>query len=67
MKQSTLIRRLARETGLSRADAADQLDSLVGDILARIRRGKSKSIKGLGSFYPDTSRTVRFVPGKGAR
>ncbi len=52
MKQSVLIRRLARATGLPTAVAADQLDKLVDDVIARLRRGQPVRIPGLGAFPP---------------
>jgi len=50
MKQSSLIRRLARETGVTPAVAADQLDHLVAGIVGRLRRGQPARIPGLGAF-----------------
>lgn len=52
MKQSVLIRRLARATGVTPAAAADQLDHLVANIVDRLRRGQSAKIPGLGAFPP---------------
>lgn len=52
MKQSALIRRLARATGVTPAAAADQLDNLVAQIVDRLRRGESARIPGLGAFPP---------------
>lgn len=52
MKQSALIRRLARATGVTPAAAADQLDQIVAQIVARLRRGQAASIPGLGAFPP---------------
>lgn len=50
MKQSELIRRLARATGVSPAAAADQLDSIVTGIVERLRKGQTAKIPGLGAF-----------------
>ena len=50
MKQSQLIRRLARATGVSNAAAADQFDHIVAQIVGRLRRGQSAKIPGLGAF-----------------
>lgn len=55
MTTDELTARLARHAGLSRAAAADQLDQVIHDILARLRRGKPAAFPGLG----------RFVPGQG--
>lgn len=50
MKQSALVRRLARATGVTPAAAADQLDSIVAQIVGRLRRGQSAKVPGLGAF-----------------
>ena len=50
MKQSELIRRLARATGVTPAAAADQLDSIVTGIVERLRKGQTAKIPGLGAF-----------------
>jgi nucleoid DNA-binding protein len=60
MKQSALIRRFARATGLPPAVAADQLDKLVDDVITRIRRGQSARIPGLGAFPPGDRNTFEF-------
>lgn len=52
MKQSTLIRRLARATGVTPAAAADQLGHIVAHIVDRLRRGQAAKIPGLGAFPP---------------
>ena len=52
MKKEQLAKRLAKESGISAAAAADQLDSILTGILRRIRRGHSASLPGLGTFLP---------------
>jgi len=52
MKKAQLVKRLARESGITTAAAADQLDSILTGILRRIRRGHSASFPGLGTFLP---------------
>ncbi len=52
MKKAELVKRLAKESGLSTAAAADQLDNILAGILRRIRRGHSASLPGLGTFLP---------------
>jgi nucleoid DNA-binding protein len=52
MKKAQLVKRLAKESGISTAAAADQLDSVLTGILRRIRRGRSASLPGLGTFLP---------------
>ncbi|MBL8239045.1 MAG: HU family DNA-binding protein [Bryobacterales bacterium] len=68
MKQSALVRRLARATGVTPAAAADQLDSIVAQIVGRLRRGQSAKIPGLGAFPPGNRSQFDFAkplkPGK---
>lgn len=52
MKKEQLAKRLAKETGISSAAAADQLDSILGGILLSLRHGQSASLPGLGTFLP---------------
>jgi nucleoid DNA-binding protein len=52
MKKAQLVKRLAKESGISTAAAADQLDGILSGILRRIRRGHSASLPGLGTFLP---------------
>ncbi|MGC8793075.1 MAG: HU family DNA-binding protein [Bryobacteraceae bacterium] len=69
MKKRDLAARLARQSGVSEADAADRLDRLVHDILRRLRQGKPVSLPGLGTLLPGARPTFRFEdePGKRAR
>ena len=52
MKKAQLVKRLAKESGISTAAAADQLDTILNGILRRVRRGHSASLPGLGTFLP---------------
>ena len=52
MKKAQLARRFAKESGISTAAAADQLDTILTGILRRIRQGHSASLPGLGTFLP---------------
>lgn len=52
MKKEQLAKRLARESGISTAAAADQLDGILTSILRRVRQGQSASLPGLGTFIP---------------
>ncbi len=60
MKKSDLAARLARQSRLSPAAAADQLDRIVHDILKSLRAGKAVSIPGLGTFTPGGHPPIRF-------
>jgi len=52
MNKDQLTARLAREAGLTRAAAADQLDRVIHEILANLRRGRPAPLPGLGCFVP---------------
>ena len=52
MQQDELARKIAEETGVTPAEAADELDSVVNRILDRLRKGKSASLGTLGVFRP---------------
>ncbi len=68
MKQSALIRRLARATGVTTAAAADQFDHLVAQIVGRLRRGQAAKIPGLGAFPPGDRRHFDFAkPAKASK
>lgn len=58
MKKADLARRLAKRSGVSPAEAADQLDRVVNDILDHLRKGQKGLLPGLGTF--SASRGVRF-------
>ncbi|MCS7315489.1 MAG: HU family DNA-binding protein [Bryobacterales bacterium] len=60
MKKQELAKRLARESGLSQAAAADKLDRLVHNILRQLRQGKKVSLPGLGTFFPGPKPAFRF-------
>lgn len=60
MKKPELTRRLALQTHRSQAAAADELDRVVHDILARLRRGEQARLPGLGTFLPGPRPGFRF-------
>lgn len=62
MKKSEFAKRLARQSGVSPAEAADQLDRVVHQILSNLRRGQSASLPGLGKFTPLKTRGIDFEP-----
>ena len=63
MKKAQLVKRLAKESGISTAAAADQLDSILTGILRRIRHGQSASLPGLGTFLPGPKPEFYFEEG----
>ncbi len=52
MNRDELTTRLAKEAGVTRAAAADQLDRVIHGILTKLRRGKPVALPGLGQFLP---------------
>jgi nucleoid DNA-binding protein len=60
MKKEQLAKRLARESGISMAAAADQLDGVLNGLLRRIRQGRSASLPGLGTFIPGPQPEFHF-------
>jgi nucleoid DNA-binding protein len=50
MKKPDLVKRLARKSGKTIAEAADELDRTVHRIVQQIRRGQEPSLPGLGKF-----------------
>jgi hypothetical protein len=52
MKKEAIAKRLAKQSGISTAAAADQLDRVLLAILRRVRQGRSASLPGLGTFLP---------------
>jgi hypothetical protein len=63
MKKEQLAQRLARESGITPAAAADQLDRILNDILKRVRNGESASLPGLGTFWPGPKPAFYFEEG----
>lgn len=62
MKKQELAQRIADNTGLSPAEAADGLDSVVTRILERLRRGKKVNMGRLGVFEPGPTPQFQFRP-----
>jgi len=60
MKKPEIARRLARQSGLSRAQAADELDRVVHRILSNLRRGQEVALPGLGKLTRGPKGKVTF-------
>jgi len=60
MKKPDIAKKMARQSGETRAAAADRLDSLVQEILDGLRQGKETRLPGLGCFRPGTGGQVKF-------
>jgi nucleoid DNA-binding protein len=52
MKKADLAKRLAKQVGVSRAEAADQLDHVVSQIISNLKKGEIAQLPGLGKFKP---------------
>lgn len=62
MKKSCLAKRLARQSGLSPAAAADELDQVVHRILSNLKKGQDTPFPGLGKFTPGPDGQLCFKP-----
>jgi nucleoid DNA-binding protein len=60
MRKAEIARRLARLSGVSHAEAADQLDRVVHQILSKLREGKTAQLPGLGRFTPGANGVYQF-------
>jgi nucleoid DNA-binding protein len=60
MKKPEIARRLAREAGMTEAEAADQLDRVVHEILTNVRSGQTAALPGLGRFCTNAEGKMRF-------
>lgn len=50
MKREQLAKTLARQTGLSKSDARNQVDELVHNILDKLRHGQQVKVPGVGKL-----------------
>ena len=62
MKKSELAARLAKQAGVSPAEAADQLDHVVSQILSNLKKGQGTQLPGLGEFKPGAKLNFKFAP-----
>jgi nucleoid DNA-binding protein len=60
MRKSELATRLAKQSGLSTAEAADQLDRVVSQIITHLKKGESARLPGLGKFKPGPKWNFQF-------
>jgi nucleoid DNA-binding protein len=52
MKKPDIAKRIARQSHVSEAEAADRLDRMIHQILADLRHGKETPLPGLGKLAP---------------
>jgi nucleoid DNA-binding protein len=62
MKNTDIAEQIARESGISQGEAADQLDDVVTTILKTVKKGGSANLPGLGKFRRDIKGGLRFTP-----
>jgi nucleoid DNA-binding protein len=60
MKKEQVARKLAKESRMSAGAAADQVDRILSDLQKRVRKGKSASLPGLGTFRPGRKQDFQF-------
>ena len=60
MKKEQLVRQLAKESRITPAAAADQVDAILNAILKRVRKGQSASLPGLGTFTSGRKEDFQF-------
>jgi nucleoid DNA-binding protein len=60
MKKSELASRLAKQAGLSTAEAADQIDHVVSQIISNLKKGHPVQLPGLGEFKPGSKWNFKF-------
>ncbi|MCU1259449.1 MAG: hypothetical protein JWO80_2334 [Bryobacterales bacterium] len=63
MRKTLLTNSLAREAGVTKAEAADQLDRVVHQIVTSLRRGRPATLPGLGQFQPGEVWRFEFEKG----
>jgi nucleoid DNA-binding protein len=61
MKKTDIADQIARETGVTQGEAADQLDEVITSILKTVKKGGSANIPGLGKFRRDLRGALRFT------
>ena len=67
MKTHDIAERIARQSGVSPAEAADRLDDVVNRILTDLRRGRETLLPGLGTFTQDRAGRAMFKREGGRR
>jgi nucleoid DNA-binding protein len=61
MKYTEIREQIARETGISQAAAADQLDEVITSILKTVKKGGSANLPGIGRFRRGLKGDLRFT------
>ena len=61
MKNTDIAQQIARETGISQGEAADQLDEVITAILKNLKKGRSADLPGLGRFRRGVKGGLQFT------
>jgi hypothetical protein len=61
MRKTQLAGRLARQSGVTKAEAADRLDRVVHQIVTNLRKGRVAMLPGLGQFLPSKAPGEKWV------
>ena len=67
MRKPEIARKMARQAGVTEGEAADRLDGVVREILARLRSGGEADLPGLGRLTTGTDGRVSFERDKRSR
>ena len=67
MKKTDIADQMARRSGISQGEAADQLDEVITSILKAVKKGGSANLPGLGQFHRDVRGALRFMPAQPRR
>jgi nucleoid DNA-binding protein len=62
MKKPDIVKRMAREAGVTPAEAADRLDDVVRRLLSDLRQGRESAFPGLGRFHRGRDGKILFEP-----
>jgi nucleoid DNA-binding protein len=67
MKKNDIAYQLARRSRLTRAEAADQVDHVLHEILSELKQGGEPTLPGLGRFRKGPDGNLQFEREKGLR
>ncbi len=67
MEKKDLAKRYAQRTGATPAQAADQIDRVIHDLLRRLRSGEPASLPGFGTLLPNDNTDLKFDQTRTAR
>jgi nucleoid DNA-binding protein len=60
MQKTDIAKKMARRSGVTQAEAADQLDRVVQQIVSNLRKGRDTKLPGLGKFSHAKDGSVIF-------